>query len=405
MKTINEIRKDFPFIESTDRVYFDNGASTQKPQSVIDAVSQYNINGHANIHRGAYDLSILSTEKYDQVRSQVASFVGAAMPEEIIFTRGATEAVNLVATSYGLTVLSPGDEIVVSIFEHHSNIVPWQQVAKACKATLKFIYDDGQGCLDMEDAKKKITTRTKILAITGTSNALGTKMPVDELVRLAHSRGAKVLVDAAQWIGHESLDVQALDVDFLVFSGHKIYGPTGVGVLYGKKQLLDQMNPYQFGGDMIEYVSEQETTFAPVPAKFEAGTPNIEGVIGLGAALAYVSEIGYDTIRRLEDGLMTYAYERLSQIPGVTIYGPKRSERGPILTFNIEGLHPHDMATLLNDRGICIRAGHHCAQPLMKRLNIYATCRASLAFYNTKEEVDRFIAAVEDIGRWLKQWQ
>jgi cysteine desulfurase / selenocysteine lyase len=368
-------------------VYLDNAATSQKPQAVIDAVTRFYTAENANIHRGVHYLSERATVAYDQAREKVARFLNAHSSREIIFTRGTTEGINLVAQTYGRSHLKPGDDIVITAMEHHSNIVPWQLVCEQTGATLRAapISDDGE--LDVDAFERLLGDRTRLVAVVHVSNALGTINPIKRLVALAHARGIPVLVDGAQAAPHIQVDLQNLDCDFFAFSGHKIFGPTGVGVLYGREALLEGMPPYQGGGDMIATVTLQRSTWAPVPAKFEAGTPMIAQVMGLGAALDYVTELGLDAITTWEQELLRYATERVSQIEGIRLIGTAR-EKASVLGFVLEGVHPHDIGTVLDDAGVAIRAGHHCAQPVMERFGVPATARASFAFYNTRAEVD-----------------
>jgi len=403
---VSQVRRDFPAlaVEAAERplAYLDNAATTQKPLAVLEAVERYNRTSHANPHRGVYALAVAATQAYERARERVARFINAPSPREVIFTRNATEALNLVAFSYGLNNLKIGDEIVLCISEHHSNLIPWQQVARLTGASLRYLYLDKEYRLPWEEVRSKITKRAKITAIAHTSNVLGTVYPVAEIAAWAHSQGSVVVVDAAQSVPHMPLDVQDLGADFLAFSGHKIYGPTGIGVLYGRRELLERMAPYQYGGEMIEYVDEESATFAELPHKFEAGTPNVEGAVGLAAALDYVERLGLGEIRRHEQELTAYALEELARIPWVTVYGPQNLEgRGPVISFGIDGCHPHDVATILDCCGVAVRAGHHCAQPLMHFLQIPASSRASFALYNTPAEVDALIRSLFEVRKWL----
>ncbi|MFP6654281.1 MAG: cysteine desulfurase [Myxococcota bacterium] len=395
---VETIRKDFPILETTMRgrplAYLDSAASAQKPKVVIDAMSDFYSAHYANIHRGVYQLSAEATERYESVRKSVAHFIGAPDPREVIFLRNATEAINLVARTWGEKELQRGDEIVLTVMEHHANIVPWQMLAERCGATIRVAEISDEGVLDLEDLERLLGPRTKLLAFSAVSNALGTINPVSRLTALARERGITTLVDGAQAVPHQPVDVEALGCDFFVFSGHKVFGPSGVGVLYGRLPLLEKMPPFLGGGDMIESVSFEGTTFAPVPQKFEAGTPDIASVIGLGAAIEYLNGIGMDRIASYEQTLLAYATDRLEKISGLRIIG-KAKEKAAVISFVLEDAHPHDIGTMLDDDGIAIRAGHHCAQPLMKRLGVPATARASFAFYNTKSEIDRLATAVE----------
>jgi cysteine desulfurase/selenocysteine lyase len=377
-------------------VYLDNAATSQKPQAVIDAISHYYTAENANIHRGLHYLSECATAAYDEVRERVTRFINAASSRSVIFTRGTTDGINLVAQSYGRTFLKPGDEILITSMEHHSNIVPWQLVCEQTGAVLRAAQMNDRGELDLESFESLLTDRTRLVAVVHVSNALGTINPVKSLISMAHAAGVPVLIDGAQAIPHLPVDVQDLDCDFFVFSGHKVFGPTGVGVLYGRESLLERMPPYQGGGDMIASVTIERSTWAPLPAKFEAGTPMIAGVIGLGAALKFVSELDVDTIVPWEHQLLSYATERLSAVPGLRIIGTA-SRKVSVLGFVLDGVHPHDIGTVLDDEGIAIRAGHHCAQPVMRHFGVSATARASFAFYNTMEEVDALAEAVTRI--------
>ena len=402
--------KDFPTLNKERNgkriVYLDSAATTQKPISVINSIKNYYEQSNANPHRGAYELSVLATEAYDEAREKVKKFINAKYREEIIFTKNATESFNLLAMSYGMNFISEGDEIVISIAEHHSNLIPWQQVAKAKGAILKYMYTDENGEITEDEVRSKISEKTKIVSITHVSNALGTINPVKEIAEYAHSKGAIVIVDGAQSVPHMKVDVRDIDADFLVIAGHKLLAPMGIGVLYGKKELLEKMPPLMFGGDMVEYVYEQETTFNVLPYKFEAGTQNVEGAVGLSKAIDYLNEIGMDNIEKIEKELMTYAYEEMSKLEYVKIYGPKDiDKRGGVLSFEIDGVHPHDVASIFDTFGVCIRAGTHCAQPLMRYMGINATSRASLYFYNTKEDVDRLIEAVKQTYDMFAKWR
>src|SRR4051812_12173864 len=388
---LERIRQDFPMLRQTVRgkrlVYLDNAATSQKPQVVIDAVTRFYASENANIHRGVHYLSERATVAYDQARETVARFINAGSSHEIIFTKGTTEGINLVAQSYGRTFLKPGDEILITGMEHHSNIVPWQLVCEQTGAVLRAARINDAGELDVESFAKLLNDRTRLVALVHVSNALGTINPVKRLIELAHTRGIPVLLDAAQAAPHVALDIQDLDCDFLAFSGHKVFGPTGVGVLYGREALLDRMPPYQGGGDMIATVTLEHSTWASLPAKFEAGTPMIAQVIGLGVALDYVGQVGLQAITAWEHQLLTYATERLAAIEGVRFIGTAK-DKASVLGFTLEGVHPHDIGTWLDDSGVAIRAGHHCAQPVMRHFGLPATARASFAFYNTREEVD-----------------
>lgn len=399
----NIYRDDFPLIrDGADLVYLDTAATAQKPKTVIETMAAYNRSSHANIHRGVYQLSQQATEAYDGVREQVKQLINAQRSEEVVFTKGTTESFNLLAHSYGLQNLRAGDEVVISLAEHHSNILPWQQVCKFTGASLVYlpVADDGRIMDSAIDTV--ITNKTKIVAITMVSNAFGTVQPVEAIIKRAHDVGAVVALDGAQAVPHMAVDVRALGADFLAFSAHKMFGPTGVGVLYGKYQHLEAMMPYQTGGDMIEYVEEQSATFAPVPTKFEAGTPNVEGIIGFGEAIRYISHIGYQTIHDREMALTAYALDKLTKAPHIHVHGPKKlEERGPVISFNVADVHPHDVTTILDNDNIAIRAGHHCAQPLMKRMGLPSTCRISFGIYNTEEEIDRLMDSLMKVRTWL----
>lgn len=398
-------RQDFPILNDINNpvVYLDNGATTQKPQAVINAVRDYYIAENANPLRGLYSLSVKATEAYEKARQSVAKFINAKESCEIIFTRNTTESLNLIAYSYGMSKIQENDEIVISILEHHSNILPWQMVAKAKKATLKYMYTDVEGNISDEEILSKITEKTKIVSITQVSNVLGVKTPLEKIIKRAHAVGAIVVVDGAQGAPHLATDVQKLDCDFYAFSGHKMLAPMGIGVLYGKKSLLEEMPPFLRGGEMIDMVTEQDATFAPLPEKFEAGTPNVSGAIGLKAAIDYLNNVGFDKIEAQEKELMDLAYTELAKIPYVTIYGPKNPAlRYGVLSFNVEGVHPHDVSSLVDYHGnIALRAGHHCAQPLLKFLKTPSTNRISFYFYNTKEDVYKFIEQIKQVRKWM----
>ena len=402
-RKVNEYLRDFPILQTKMNgrpiVYLDNGATTQKPETVIRAVADYCTYCNANPHRGAYELSVKATDIYERARVRTQQFIGAARPEEVVFTKNATEALNLVAYSYGLANVREGDEIIITISEHHSNIVPWQFVAKSRGAVLKYIYLGEDGNLSEADIAEKITERTKIVAVTQVSNVLGLVNDVRAVADRAHAVGAVVVVDGSQSVPHIKVDVQAMDADFFAFSGHKMLSPMGIGVLYGKYDILDAMPPFLFGGDMIDYVGEQETTFAELPAKFEAGTQNVSGASGLIAAIDYLDKIGFDRIETIERDLLSYALPQLRELPFVELYGcdSTRGNKTGIITFNVKDVHPHDVSTILDSYGVAIRAGHHCAQPLMRYLGQNATCRASFYLYNTHEDIDQFIAALKKV--------
>lgn len=393
-------RADFPLLESSDVIYMDNAATSQRPQAVLDVMNEFYKHHNANPLRGVYKLSVEATQDYENARAKVAKFIGAAGSEEIVFTRNATESLNLVAYSYGLNNIKAGDEIVVSILEHHSNMLPWQMVAKATGAKLVFLDCEEDGEITKAEIDSKINENTKIVACTQISNVLGIPTPIEYIIEKAHSVGAVAVVDGAQSIPHKKIDVKALDADFFAFSGHKLCGPMGIGVLYGKKELLDAMPPFLSGGEMIEYVTRDSATYAELPHKFEAGTVNAEGAVGLAAAIDYIEGVGYDKIEAIEKELSAYAIETLSKNKYVRILGSKDPKKhSGIINFILEGVHPHDVSTILDSKGIAVRAGHHCAQPLLQHLKINSTTRASLSFYNTKEEIDALAAALSDIRK------
>ncbi len=397
---VERIRQDFPVLGEKIRgkplVYLDNAATSQKPHVVIDTIRQFLSTYNSNVHRGVHQLSERATEAYEQARTRVQGFINAAESREIIFVRGTTEAINLVAQSYGRTHIGTGDEIVISAMEHHSNIVPWQILCEQTGAVLRVvpINDDGEMLLD--EYVTLLTPRTRLVAVAHVSNALGTINPVREVIRLARRQGVPVLVDGAQAVPHLKVDVRELDCDFYAFSGHKVFGPTGIGVLYGRARLLEAMPPYQGGGDMIKSVTFAKTVYNDLPFKFEAGTPHIGGVIGLGAALDYLDGVGLDRVTAYEDELLVHATEALSAIPGVRIIGTAK-EKASVVSFVVDGVHAHDIGTVLDHEGIAIRAGHHCAMPVMQRFGVPATARASLAFYNTREEVDALVRGIHKV--------
>src|SRR5712691_7889581 len=397
---VEKVRHDFPILREKVRgrtlVYLDNAATSQKPQVVIDAISRHYERGNANIHRGVHFLSEHATEEHEAARGTVQSFLNAEEASEIIFVRGATEAINLVAQTYGRTQVGPGDEVLITAMEHHSNIVPWQILYEQKGGRLRVIPINESGELLLEEFQKLLSTRTKIVAVTQVSNALGTINPVRRIIEMAHSENIPVLVDGAQAVPHLKVDVQALDCDFYVFSGHKLYGPTGIGVLYGKSALLDTMPPYQGGGDMISSVTFEKTIYNKLPYKFEAGTPHVAGAIGLCAAIEYVNGLGMDNVAAHEHELLAYATEAVSAIPGIRLIGTAREKAG-VLSFLLDSIHPHDIGTVLDQEGIAIRTGHHCAQPLMQRFGIAATARASFDLYNTREEVDALVEGIQKV--------
>ncbi|MHB8907021.1 MAG: SufS family cysteine desulfurase [Melioribacteraceae bacterium] len=400
---VEEIRNDFPILKrlvnGKPLVYLDNAATSQKPQAVIDALTQYYTFDNANIHRGLYFLSELATEQYETARLKVKELINAMSVSEIVFVRGATEAINLVASSLCRAKhFKDGDEILISYMEHHSNIVPWQLMCGRKKTNLKVIPINDAGELDMDAFGKMINEKTKLVSVVHISNSLGTVNPVKKIIEIAHSHGVPVLLDGAQAIPHYKIDVQELDADFYVFSGHKVFGPTGIGVLYGKTEFLEMMPPYQGGGDMIRTVTFEETTFDDIPRKFEAGTPNIAGGIGLGAAIDYLNQFDRNELIEHENFLLQYGTEQLSQIPGLRIIGNAK-EKASVISFVIEGIHPYDIGTIIDTDGIAIRTGHHCTQPIMKRYNLPATARASFAFYNTREEIDKLVLGIHKVKK------
>lgn len=400
------IRKDFKIFENRNITYLDSGATAQRPYQVINAVEEYYSKNNANPHRGTYDLSIDSTEEYDKARRKVAEFINAKRPEEIVFIKNATEALNLIANSYGLENLQKDDSVVISIMEHHSNIVPWQKVTKLKEAKLEYLYINDNYEITEEEINKKINKNTKIVSITQISNVLGVKTPIEKIIKAAHNVGAIVIVDGSQSVPHIKIDVQKMDADFFVFSGHKLMAPMGIGVLYGKYDLLDKLSPFLMGGDMIEYVYEQETTFAKPPTKFEAGTQNIGGAVGLASAIEYLENIGMKQVENIEKELLNYTKEQFNKLDFIEMYAPKENENQiGVISFNIKDVHPHDTATILSSYGICVRAGDHCAQPLIRFLNLPATCRASMYIYNTKEDIDNLINALNKANDMFKKWR
>jgi len=394
------IRREFPTLDQTVNgkplVYLDSAATSQKPRAVIDALRAYYERDNANVHRGIHELSRRATVAYEEARGKVAGWINAPEPSEIIWTRGTTEAINLVATSWGLDNLKEGDEILLTVMEHHSNLVPWQIVAGRTGAKLKYIELDEQGRLVLDDLGSLLTTRTKLVAVSHVSNALGTINPVKRITEAAHAVGAVVLVDGAQGAVHTKVDVQDLGADFYAFSGHKMCGPTGIGALWARKDLLEAMTPYQGGGEMIQFVHRDHSTWAEVPHKFEAGTPNIAGAIGMGAAVDFLAELGMDAVAAHERDVLTYAMERLAAFDGMNIYGPTDlSERSAVVSFTLGDAHPHDISTILDSEGVAVRAGHHCAQLVMQHFGVAATARASFYLYNTKDDVDRLVKALD----------
>ncbi len=405
-----KIKQDFPIfnqkINDETLVYLDNAATSQIPKFVEEKVRDFNEKERANVHRGVHALGLRATNQYESSRQKVANFIGANNAKEVIFTSGCTDSLNLVAASFGEQNIQAWDEILVSIMEHHSNLLPWQQLAKRKQAKLNFIEINSDGLLDIKNLKSKINSKTKIVALTHVSNVLGTINPIKELTDLAHEKGAIVVVDGAQAVGHFPIDVAELNVDFYAFSGHKMFAPTGIGVLYGKKDLLDKMQPYRLGGEMIANVTREGATWAEVPYKFEAGTPNIAGAIGLGAAIDYLQSLDFELIQKHEQELTSYALEKLKNVSGLTIYGPQKSNgRIGVISFNLKNIHPHDLATALDLDGIEVRAGHHCAQPLMASLNTESTVRASLSIYNTKDDIDKLVSSLHEAKEFFSEFR
>ncbi|MGE6754292.1 cysteine desulfurase [Rossellomorea sp. NPDC071047] len=396
---VKEIRKQFPILDQEVNghplVYLDSAATSQKPVSVIEAMNDYYRGYNSNVHRGVHTLGTRATDGYEGAREKVRNFINASSAQEVIFTRGTTTAINTVAASYGRANLSEGDEIVITHMEHHSNIIPWQQLAKETGAALKYVPLQEDGTIAIEDVRATVSSQTKIVSIMMVSNVLGTMNPIKEITRIAHENGAVMVVDGAQAAPHMKVDVQDLDCDFFAFSGHKMVGPTGIGVLYGKKKHLNKMEPVEFGGEMIDFVGLQESTWKELPWKFEGGTPIIAGAIGLGAAIDFLEEVGLHNIEEHEHKLAAYALEKMNEVEGMKIFGPSDpGKRAGLVTFNIDDVHPHDVATVLDAEGIAVRAGHHCAQPLMKWLNVSATARASFYLYNTEEDIDKLVAGL-----------
>lgn len=405
-----KIKQDFPIfnqkINDETLVYLDNAATSQIPKFVEEKVRDFNEKERANVHRGVHALGLRATNQYESSRQKVANFIGANNAKEVIFTSGCTDSLNLVAASFGEQNIQAGDETLVSIMEHHSNLLPWQQLAKRKQAKLNFIEINSDGLLDIENLKSKINSKTKIVALTHVSNVLGTINPIKELTDLAHEKGAIVVVDGAQAVGHFPIDVAELNVDFYAFSGHKMFAPTGIGVLYGKKDLLDKMPPYRLGGEMIANVTREGATWAEVPYKFEAGTPNIAGAIGLGAAIDYLQSLNFELIQKHEQELTSYALAKLKNVSGLTIYGPQKSNgRIGVISFNLKNIHPHDLATALDLDGIEVRAGHHCAQPLMASLDTESTVRASLSIYNTKDDIDKLVSSLHEAKEFFSEFR
>ncbi|MGP4109022.1 cysteine desulfurase [Virgibacillus sp. L01] len=390
---VNAIRQQFPILNQEVNghplVYLDSSATSQKPLQVIEAVDAYYRQDNSNVHRGVHTLGTRATDKYEGAREKVRRFINANSTAEVIFTRGTTTSINTVAYSYARANLKAGDEIVITPMEHHSNIIPWQQAAKATGATLKYIPLQANGTFTLDDVRETITDNTKVVAVTHVSNVLGTVNPVKEVAQIAHQNGAVIVIDGAQGAPHMKIDVKEMDCDFYAFSGHKMCGPTGIGVLYGKKELLEEMEPVEFGGEMIDFVNLYDSTWKELPWKFEGGTPIIAGAIGLGAAIDFLNDVGLENITAHEQKLADYALENLRKIDGISIYGPEK--RAALVTFNLDDVHPHDTATVLDSEGVAVRAGHHCAQPLMKWLDVVATARASFYLYNTEEDIDRLV--------------
>ena len=396
--SLKNIKKDFPILEQKingkNLVYLDSAATTQKPKEVINSLNNYYNETNSNIHRGVHTLSQKATEKYEKAREKIANFIDARSSKEIIFVRGATEAVNLVANSYARPLLRENDEILISQMEHHANIVPWQMICEEKKAKLKIIPIDKSGELIMSEVKELINEKTKFISLNHVSNSLGTINPIKKIIDIAHQKNIKIMIDGAQAVQHLEISMKDIDADFYCFSGHKMYAPTGIGILYGKKELLEEMPPYQGGGDMIKSVTFEKTTYNDIPNRFEAGTPNISGAIALGKAIEYINQIGIRNINKHEEDLLNYATSKLKKINEVKIIGEAK-EKAAVLSFIIEGIHPHDIGTIMDSHGIAIRAGHHCTQPIMDYYNVPATARASFAIYNTKEDVDELVKAIE----------
>lgn len=399
----NKFKKDFPILSGKDIVYLDSAATSQKPSCVLEAMRNFYKKSNANPYRGAYGLSVEATNVYNNARQKVADFLNAKESSEIIFTKNATESLNLLAYSYGLSNLKKDDEIVLTIMEHHSNIVPWQKVAKLTGAKLKYLYINKNFEIEEKEIEEKITNKTKIVCCVSVSNVTGTVNDVEKIVAKAHSVGAVAVVDISQSVAHSKFDVQNIDADFVAFSAHKMYGPLGIGVLYGKKKLLDEMPPFLMGGDMIEYVYEQDTTFAELPNKFEAGTQNVGGAVGLEAAIEYINSIGFKTIEKHEKELLSYAYKNLKKLPYITLYSPPKNISS-VISFNIKNIHPHDVSTMLDMSNVCVRAGNHCAQPLTRFLGIDSTVRISFGIYNDKSDVDKLVLQIKNIYEKFRKY-
>ena len=405
MKNFENLRNEFPILQSNNIAYLDSAATSQKPQSVIDAIKRYYESANANAHRGTYKLSVDSSTELDSARKTVQKFINAKSQDEIIFTKNSTESLNLIAYSYGIDNLTADDEVVLSIMEHHSNIVPWQKICKKTGAKLNYMYLDDNFQIDKNEIESKITSKTKVVGVLSASNVLGTITPLKKIIEKAHSVGAVVIVDVTQSIAHTPFDVQKYDADFVVFSGHKMYAPTGIVVLYAKRKLLENMSPFLMGGDMIEYVYEQNSTFAELPNKFEAGTQNVAGAVGLKSAIEFILGLGYENIEKYETELRNYALKRLKELNFVTIYATNEIDNlAPVISFNINGVHPHDVASILDSCNVCVRAGNHCAQPLLRYLGLDSTVRISLAVYNTKNDIDRLIDALNKCYDMFKNY-
>ena len=401
---INKIRDQFPYLsneKTKDLVYLDNAATSQKPQMVLDALTEYYVTMNANPNRGAYKLSYESTKVYEEARQKVADFIKAESKENIIFTRSTTESMNLISYSYGLENLKEGDEVLISVAEHHSNLVNWQFVCKETGATLRYFYLTDDYCLDIDDYLSKLNENTKIVSFTAGSNVLSCEIPVKKMVKAAKKVGALTILDGAQYTAHHRVDVQDLGCDLYAFSGHKLFSPMGIGVLYGKMDVLENMRPYNYGGDMIEYVHEHSVSYAPVPEKFEAGTQNVGGAYALGVAIDFMNQVGLENIEKYEQDLADYAISRMRQLDYLDIYYPKENAKGTNIAFSVKGVHPHDVASILDYQNVDVRSGHHCTQVLHRYLGINSSCRVSLAFYNTKEEIDKFIEALALVKEML----